>query len=61
MWLRQSPCSGQPISRLQGQGKLKRAPIDDRATMKALAEPVVIRYAKEIGAEALLTAINAAQ
>jgi len=49
------------LATLEGQGKLKRAPIDDRAAMKALADPVLTGYAKEIGAEALLTAINAAK
>jgi len=44
---------------LVSDGKLKRVPLDNRAALKALADPVLATYAKEIGAEALLSAINA--
>jgi TRAP-type transport system periplasmic protein len=47
------------LDTLEGEGKLKRAQIDDRSAMKVRADPVLASYAKEIGAEALLTAINA--
>jgi TRAP-type C4-dicarboxylate transport system substrate-binding protein len=42
-------------------GRLKRVPLEDRAAMKALADPVLAAFAKEIGAEALLGAIEAAK
>ena len=47
------------LETLEGKGKLKRVPLDDRARRKALADPAIAAYAKEIGAEALLSAINA--
>jgi len=49
------------LEALDGEGKLKRTPIGDRAAMKALADPAIETYAKAIGAEALLAAIRAAK
>ena len=46
---------------LVSEGKLKRVPLDDRAALKALADPALATYAKEISAEALLSAIDAAK
>jgi TRAP-type C4-dicarboxylate transport system substrate-binding protein len=49
------------LDTLERQGKLTRTPVGDRAAMKALADPVLTSYAKEIGAEALLATTNAAK
>ncbi len=47
------------LDALEKAGKLKRIPFADRAAMKKLVDPVMIEYAKEIGAEAILAKINA--
>ena len=47
------------LDALEKAGKLKRIPFADRAAMKKLVDPVMIDYAKEIGAEAILAKINA--
>jgi len=44
---------------LEAAGKLKRVTFNDRAEMKKLVDPVMIAYAKEIGAEDILAKINA--
>ncbi len=46
------------LEALEKAGKLKRIPFTDRAAMKKLVDPVMIEYAKEIGAEAILAKIN---
>ena len=46
------------LDALEKAGKLKRIPFADRAAMKKLVDPVMIDYAKEIGAEAILAKIN---
>jgi TRAP-type transport system periplasmic protein len=46
------------LEALEKSGKLKRIPFADRAAMKKLVDPVMIEYAKEIGAEAILAKIN---
>jgi tripartite ATP-independent transporter DctP family solute receptor len=47
------------LDALEKAGKLKRVPFADRAQMKKLVDPVMIEYAKEIGASELLAKINA--
>jgi len=47
------------LDALEKAGKLKRVPFTDRAKMKALADPVMADYAKEIGADAIFQKINA--
>ena len=49
----------QKLIALEKAGKLKRIPFTDRAQMKALADPVMLEYAKEIGAEKIYQQINA--
>jgi TRAP-type transport system periplasmic protein len=46
------------LDAMEKAGKLKRIPFADRAAMKKLVDPVMIEYAKEIGAEAILAKIN---
>ena len=46
------------LEALEKAGKLRRIPFADRAAMKKLVDPVMIEYAKEIGAEAILAKIN---
>ena len=46
------------LDAMEKAGKLKRIPFADRAAMKKLVDPVMIEYAKEIGAEAILNKIN---
>jgi tripartite ATP-independent transporter DctP family solute receptor len=46
------------LEALEKAGKLKRVPFADRAAMKKLVDPVMIEYAKEIGAESILAKIN---
>ncbi len=46
------------LDAMEKAGKLKRIPFADRAAMKKLVDPVMIDYAKEIGAEAILAKIN---
>ena len=43
---------------MEKAGKLKRIPFADRAAMKKAADPVMLEYAKEIGAEAIYNKIN---
>jgi tripartite ATP-independent transporter DctP family solute receptor len=47
------------LDKLEKDGKLKRVPFADRDQMKKLADPVMAAYAKEIGADAIYTQINA--
>jgi len=49
----------QKLVALEKAGKLKRVPFTDRAQMKRLADPVMIDYAKEIGADQIYAKINA--
>ncbi len=49
----------QKLDALEKAGKLKRVPFTDRAQMKRLADPVMIEYAKEIGADQIFAKINA--
>jgi TRAP-type C4-dicarboxylate transport system substrate-binding protein len=44
---------------LEKAGKLKRVAFTDRAQMKKLVDPVMVEYAKEIGADQILAKINA--
>ena len=46
------------LDALEKAGKLKRIPFADRAAMKKAVDPIMTEYAKEIGAEQLLTKIN---
>ena len=46
---------------LEAAGKLKRVTFNDRAEMKKLVDPVMIAYAKEIGAEHLVCHLDLAQ
>jgi tripartite ATP-independent transporter DctP family solute receptor len=48
----------QKLVKMEKEGKLKRVPFADRAQMKKLVDPVMAAYAKEIGAEQILTKIN---
>ncbi|WP_144300034.1 TRAP transporter substrate-binding protein [Elioraea rosea] len=48
----------QKLIALESAGRLKRIPFEGRAEMKKLVDPVIAAYAKEIGAEAILTRIN---
>ena len=50
---------GAKLDALEKAGKLKRIPFTDREQMIKLVEPVMQAYAKEIGAESILTKINA--
>jgi TRAP-type C4-dicarboxylate transport system substrate-binding protein len=49
----------QKLIALEKAGKLKRIPFTDKAQMKKLADPVMVEYAKEIGADQILAKINA--
>jgi TRAP-type transport system periplasmic protein len=49
---------GAKLDALEKAGKLKRVPFADRAAMKKLADPVMLEYAKEIGADAIFAKIN---
>ncbi len=44
---------------LEKAGRLKQIPFADRAAMKKLADPVMVEYAKEIGATDIYNKINA--
>jgi tripartite ATP-independent transporter DctP family solute receptor len=46
------------LDKMEKEGKLKRVPFADRAQMKALVDPVMAAYAKEIGADGILAKIN---
>jgi TRAP-type C4-dicarboxylate transport system substrate-binding protein len=52
---------GAKLEAMEKAGKLKRIPFTDRAQMKKLADPVMEAYAKEIGADAIFSAINKMQ
>jgi len=47
------------LEAMEKAGKLKRVPFKGRDEMKKLVDPVMAAYAKEIGADAILTKINA--
>src|SRR5262245_54930622 len=47
------------LDALEKAGKLKRIAFTDRAEMKKMVDPVMAAYAKEIGADAIFTQINA--
>jgi TRAP-type transport system periplasmic protein len=47
------------LEALEKAGKLKRVAFTDRAEMKKLVDPVMVAYAKEIGADAIFDKINA--
>jgi TRAP-type transport system periplasmic protein len=47
------------LDAMEKAGKLKRIPFADRGQMKKLVDPVIAGYAKEIGADAIYTKINA--
>jgi TRAP-type transport system periplasmic protein len=47
------------LVKMEKEGKLKRVPFAGRDQMKKLVDPVMAAYAKEIGAEQILTKINA--
>src|SRR2546423_11492372 len=49
----------QKLVALEQAGKLKRVAFTDRAQMKKLVDPVMVEYAKEIGADQILAKINA--
>lgn len=49
----------QKLVKMEREGKLKRVPFAGRDEMKRLVDPVMAAYAKEIGAEQILTKINA--
>jgi tripartite ATP-independent transporter DctP family solute receptor len=49
----------QKLVAMEKAGKLKRIPFTERAQLKALVDPVMAAYAKEIGAETILAKINA--
>jgi tripartite ATP-independent transporter DctP family solute receptor len=49
----------QKLVALEKAGKLKRVAFSDRAQMKKLVDPVMTDYAKEIGADQILSKINA--
>jgi TRAP-type C4-dicarboxylate transport system substrate-binding protein len=49
----------QKLIALEKAGKLKRIVFTDRAQMKKLADPVMLDYAKEIGADQIYAKINA--
>jgi len=51
----------QRLARLENEGKLTRVPFSERQILLERAEPVKRAYAKEIGAEKVLAAINAIQ
>jgi tripartite ATP-independent transporter DctP family solute receptor len=46
------------LVKMEKEGKLKRVQFDGRDQMKKLVDPVMTAYAKEIGAEQILTKIN---
>ena len=49
---------GAKLDAMEKAGKLKRIPFKDRDQMKALVDPVIAAYAKEVGADAIYTKIN---
>jgi TRAP-type transport system periplasmic protein len=50
---------GAKLDAMEKAGKLKRIAFADRDKMKSLVDPVIAGYAKEIGAEAIYSKINA--
>jgi tripartite ATP-independent transporter DctP family solute receptor len=46
------------LVQMEKEGKLKRVPFAGRDQMKKLVDPVMVAYAKEIGAEQILAKIN---
>ena len=48
----------QKLVKMEKEGKLKRVAFADRDAMKKAVDPVMAAYAKEIGAEAILSKIN---
>jgi len=46
------------LDKMEKEGKIKRIAFADRAQMKALVDPVMAAYAKEIGADGILAKIN---
>jgi TRAP-type transport system periplasmic protein len=48
----------QKLVKMEKEGKLKRVPFADRDAMKKAVDPVMAAYAKEIGAEQILSKIN---
>ena len=49
------------LDALEAAGRLTRVPFTDRDEMKRLVDPVLIKYAEEIGATEILAKINAIQ
>lgn len=49
------------LETLEKAGRLKRIPFKDRAAMKKAVDPVLIEYAKEVGATEIYEKINAIQ
>ncbi len=47
------------VAALEKAGKLKRVPFTERAQLQKAVEPVLVTYAKEIGADQILAKINA--
>jgi TRAP-type C4-dicarboxylate transport system substrate-binding protein len=47
------------LTALEKAGKLKKVPFADRAQLQKAVEPVLVTYAKEIGADQILAKINA--
>ena len=47
------------LEALEKAGRLKRIEFTERAQMKRLVDPVMVAYAKEIGADDILNRINA--
>jgi tripartite ATP-independent transporter DctP family solute receptor len=47
------------LEAMEKAGRLKRIPFSDRAEMKKLVDPVMVAYAKDIGADKILDQINA--
>lgn len=48
----------QKLAALEAAGRLRRIPFADRAEMKRLVDPVMATYAREIGADGILTRVN---
>jgi TRAP-type C4-dicarboxylate transport system substrate-binding protein len=54
----ESGADAEKLAAMEKAGKLKRIPFADQAQMKKLAEPVMVEYAKEIGATEIYNKIN---
>jgi TRAP-type C4-dicarboxylate transport system substrate-binding protein len=48
----------QKLEAMEKAGRLRRIPFADRAEMKRLVDPVMTAYAKEIGADGILSQVN---